>query len=218
MRYPLRWLMIGVIIAGPLGHVARVLGQTTAASTAVAVATADAAAPSTMWSLALPWWEFVLRGVIVYGFVLVLLRLTGKRQVGQLAPFDLVLLLVLSNAVQNSMNGGDNSVLGGMISAVTLVGLNYVMGWLTFKSKTLELLVEGRPVILVHNGHVDQRAMNRARMTVHELNAALRAGGCAGPHEAKIAVLENGGNITVLRLNIHDPEATPPTAAPPVTS
>ena len=76
-----------------------------------------------MWNISLPhWWEFVLRAVIVYGFLLVILRLTGKRQVGQLAPFDLVLLLVLSNAVQNSMNGGDNSIPGGIISAATLIG------------------------------------------------------------------------------------------------
>ena len=77
-----------------------------------------------MWSLSLPWWEFVLRALIVYAFLMVLLRLTGKRQVGQLAPFDLVLLLVLSNAVQNSMNGGDNTVTAGIILSATLVGAN----------------------------------------------------------------------------------------------
>ena len=72
-----------------------------------------------MWSLALPWWEFVVRGAIVYVFLLVILRVTGKRNTGQLAPFDLVLLLVLSNAVQNSMNGGDNTVLGGCPASST---------------------------------------------------------------------------------------------------
>src|SRR3954464_1933126 len=100
-----------------------------------------------MWKLALPWWELVLRSSVVYGFLMVLLRLTGKRQVGQLAPFDLVLLLVLSNAVQNSMNGGDNSIPGGMILAATLVALNWLIGWMTFHSKPLERLIEGRPVI-----------------------------------------------------------------------
>jgi uncharacterized membrane protein YcaP (DUF421 family) len=70
-----------------------------------------------MWNLSLPWWEFALRALIVYVFLIVILRITGKRQTGQLAPFDLILLLVLSNAVQNSMNGGDNTVLGGLISA-----------------------------------------------------------------------------------------------------
>src|SRR6266403_618404 len=70
-----------------------------------------------MWQLSIPWWELILRVVIIYAFLLVLLRLSGKRQVGQLAPFDLVLLLVLSNSVQNAMNGGDNSLLAGLISA-----------------------------------------------------------------------------------------------------
>src|ERR1700742_4872999 len=98
-----------------------------------------------MWQLSLHWWEFILRGIIVYVFLIVLLRLTGKRQVGQLSPFDLVLLLVLSNSVQNAMNGGDNSVLAGFITAGALVGLNYTIGLATFKSKRLEALIEGRP-------------------------------------------------------------------------
>src|SRR5437764_396315 len=74
-----------------------------------------------MWNIAVPWWELILRSTIVYVFLLVLLRVTGKRQVGQLAPFDLVLLLVLSNAVQNAMNAGDNSLIGGLIAGATLM-------------------------------------------------------------------------------------------------
>lgn len=74
-----------------------------------------------MWHMAVPWWELVIRSVVVYTFLIGLLRVTGKRQVGQLAPFDLVLLLVLSNAVQNSMNAGDNSLIGGLIAAMTLI-------------------------------------------------------------------------------------------------
>src|SRR5882762_3207498 len=132
-----------------------------------------------MWNMSLVWWEFVLRGIIIYVFLIVLLRLTGKRQVGQLAPFDLVLLLVLSNAVQNAMNGGDNSVTGGILLTVTLVGLHWGVAWLTYHSKTVEALVEGRPVLLIHNGHVDKRAIRRVQMTMHELEAALRAEGCA---------------------------------------
>src|SRR2546423_8351430 len=116
-----------------------------------------------MWEISLPhWWEFVARAAIVYVFLLVLLRLTGKRQVGQLAPFDLVLLLVLSNALQNSMNGGDNSITGGMLLAVTLVGLNWIVSWLTYRNKTLERFVEGRPMFLVHGGHVDRKALRQA--------------------------------------------------------
>jgi uncharacterized membrane protein YcaP (DUF421 family) len=152
----------------------------------------------TMWTPSITWWHFILRGVIIYVFVLILLRLTGKRQVGQLAPFDLVLLLILSNAVQNAMNGGDNSVTGGVISAITLVAVNYFVGYLTFKSKWLERIIEGRPIRLIHNGQIDHRAMNKVRMTTHELNASLRASGCTCADEVMLAILENGGNVTVI--------------------
>src|SRR6202045_3033246 len=114
-----------------------------------------------MWNMSLVWWEFVLRGIIIYVFLIVLLRLTGKRQVGQLAPFDLVLLLVLSNAVQNAMNGGDNSVIGGMISAVTLVGVNWIVGLLTYRSKKLEALVEGRPDVRSEERRVGKECRSR---------------------------------------------------------
>src|SRR5436190_16611979 len=121
-----------------------------------------------MWPLSLAWWELIARGVIVYALLIVLLRLTGKRQIGQMAPFDLVLLLVLSNAVQNAMNGGDNSITAGALSAATLVGINYLVGLATFKSKRLEALIEGRPQILVHNGRLFSEVMERSHLTHHE--------------------------------------------------
>ncbi len=153
-----------------------------------------------IWTPDLPnWaWEFPLRAAVVYLFLLVLLRLTGKRQVGQMAPFDLVLLLVLSNAVQNSMNGGDNSITGGLILATTLVGLNWLVGWATFRSKRLELLIEGQPIVLVHNGHVNQRGMASAQITHHELEAAMRGSGCVCLQDVRFAVLENDGNISFI--------------------
>src|SRR3954464_11627539 len=120
-----------------------------------------------MWNLSVAWWELIARSVLVYVFLVVILRITGKRQVGQLAPFDLVLLLVLSNAVQNSMNGGDNSLVGGLISAFVLVGINHVIGIATFRSKRLEGIIEGRPQLLVHNGRLFEDVMSRARLTHH---------------------------------------------------
>ena len=150
-----------------------------------------------MWNLAIPWWEFVLRALIVYLFLIMLLRITGRRQVGQLAPFDLVLLLVLSNAVQNSMNGGDNSVLGGGISAITLVAANWLVSYLTFRSKRLQRIVEGRAQVIVHNGHVYRDVMAREKLTQSELDAALRQAGCACIDDVHFAVLENNGQISV---------------------
>jgi uncharacterized membrane protein YcaP (DUF421 family) len=117
--------------------------------------------------------------------------------VGQLAPFDLVLLLVLSNAVQNSMNGGDNSVAGGMISALTLVAMNWIVGYATFRSKRLEALIEGRPQVLIHDGHVNRNVMRSALLTHHELEAALRRSGCAAVTDVAFAVLETNGQISV---------------------
>jgi uncharacterized membrane protein YcaP (DUF421 family) len=151
-----------------------------------------------MWTLSVAWWELVVRAGIVYLFLLILLRLTGKRQIGQLSPFDLVLLLVLSNAVQNSMNAGDNSLVGGLLSAATLVGLNFLVGFATFKNKKLETLIEGRPEVLIHDGKLYQDVMARAQLTHHELNAALRRAGCASIDDVQSAILENNGAISVL--------------------
>jgi uncharacterized membrane protein YcaP (DUF421 family) len=150
-----------------------------------------------MWTLSVAWWELIARSIIVYGLLIVLLRITGKRQVGQLAPFDLVLLLVLSNAVQNAMNGGDNSVTAGFISAVTLIGLNYGIGYLTFRNKRIEVLIEGQPEVLIHNGRLFEDVMRRAQLTHHELNAALRQEGCVSVADVHCAILENNGTITV---------------------
>ena len=150
-----------------------------------------------MWNLTEPWWELVVRCTIVYFFMILLLRFSGKRQIGQLAPFDLVLLLVLSNAVQNAMNAGDNSLLAGIILASTLIVLNYLVGWATFKSGRLEALVEGRPEILIHIGKLFENVMRKQQITHHELNAALRDAGCACLEEVHFAVLENNGRITV---------------------
>jgi uncharacterized membrane protein YcaP (DUF421 family) len=154
-----------------------------------------------MFQLNVPWWELIVRGVVVYVFLIAILRLTGKRQIGQLAPFDLVLLLVLSNSVQNAINGGDNSLTGGIISAVTLISLNYAVGMLTYKSKFLEGVIEGRPQVLIHDGKLFKDVLEREQLTMHELNAALREAGCAAIEEVHFAVLETNGKISVKTMS-----------------
>jgi uncharacterized membrane protein YcaP (DUF421 family) len=139
----------------------------------------------------------------VYVFLIGLLRLTGRRQIGQLAPFDLVLLLVLSNAVQNAMNGGDNSVIGGLISATTLVAMNWLVSYATFRNKRLARAIEGRPQVIIHNGNVYRDVMQREQLTQSELDAALRAAGCACVDDVHFAVLENNGQISV-RVREHN--------------
>lgn len=151
-----------------------------------------------MWDMNVPWWEFVLRGVVVYVFLLVFLRLTGKRQTGQYAPFDLVLLLILSNAVQNSMNAGDNSLVGGLISAATLIGCHVVLAQLTFRFAWMERLIDGSPQVLVQQGQVNTQLMRKELLSTDELEAALRASGCLHLHEVERATIETNGQITVV--------------------
>ena len=151
-----------------------------------------------LWRTTQPWWEFGLRALLVYGFLFLVLRLTGKRQVGQLSTFDLVLLLVLSNAVQNSMNAGDNTVTAGFVLVLALVGVNALMGFLSFRSKKLELLIEGKPQILVHNGVVDESVAAREKISHHEMMAAIRQAGFSQLSDVHLAILENTGHISVI--------------------
>lgn len=151
-----------------------------------------------MWTTSVPWWEFVLRGVVVYVFLLVFLRLTGKRQTGQFAPFDLVLLLILSNAVQNSMNAGDNSLVGGLVSATTLIACHVVLAQMTFRVRWLERLIDGTPQVLVRDGQVNETLMHKELLSAEDLEAALRAGGCLHVHEVERATIETNGQITVV--------------------
>jgi uncharacterized membrane protein YcaP (DUF421 family) len=148
--------------------------------------------------MSVPWWEFVVRGVVVYLFLLVFLRLTGKRQTGQYAPFDLVLLLILSNAVQNSMNGGDNSLIGGLVSASTLIACHVALAQLAFRWPRLARFVEGRAQVLVHDGQIDAALMRKELLTPDDVAAALRASGCLHVHEVERATLEANGQITVV--------------------
>ena len=164
-----------------------------------------------MFDLAVPWWELVLRSTVVFVALLALLRLTGKRQVGQLAPNDLVLLLILSNAVQNSMNAGDNSLIGGLISAGTLVALNHLVSRLVLKSKAVEHLVEGRPQILARDGVLFENALDEAGITREELAGVLRQHGCRGAHDVSLAILETNGSISVQR---RENKPTAPGAVP----
>ena len=152
-----------------------------------------------MWQLSAPAWQFIVRGFLVFGFVLLFLRLSGKRQVGQMTPFDLVLLLLISNAVQNAMNGGDNSITAGVILAASLIGGDFLLAAATRRFRKIETLVEGQPELLVHNGKVLHHALAKAGMTRHDLMAGLRVSGVASIEDVHAAVLETNGRISVLQ-------------------
>ena len=151
-----------------------------------------------MWTLSIHWWELIGRGLFVYFFLILILRSTGKRQIGQMSPFDLVLLMVLSNAVQNSMTGGDNSITSGIILAVTLVLANWTVGKLTSSSKVMEKLIEGDPQVLFHNGIVYEKVLKDAQITRQDLIAAVHKAGYADLDPIRAAILENDGTISVI--------------------
>ena len=150
-----------------------------------------------MFELSVPWWELVLRSLIVYFALLFLLRITGKRQIGQLSPFDLILLLLNSEAVQNSIIASDDSLIGGLIAVATLIAANYLVGLATFKSRRLERAVDGRPQVLIHEGKIFEDVMRESKMTRKELDTALRHEGFFEISKIKLAILETNGEISV---------------------
>jgi uncharacterized membrane protein YcaP (DUF421 family) len=140
-----------------------------------------------------------LRTITVYFFVLAGLRLTGKREVGQLAPFDFALILLIANAVQNAMVGPDTSLVGGLAAAGTLLFVNYGLGRWAATSRTVEKLVRGKARILVYRGKVQEDALREERMSHEELMQALRENGCAALSECRLVVLEVDGTVSVLQ-------------------
>ena len=152
---------------------------------------------SDLFALSAPWWHFVLRGVAIYILVTVLMRVSGKRAMGQFTPFDLILLILIGNAVQNGINGGDNSLTGAMIMAVTLIVLNWVVAWLSLRSQRFRWWAEGKSSVLAENGRVDHRMLRRELISDEDFKNALRLAGCAGEHDIKLATLEPNGRIMI---------------------
>ena len=134
---------------------------------------------------------------MVYLFIFVLLRMLGKKHVGEMAPFDLVILLILSESVQNALVADDKSVSGGLVVAGTLFGISQLIGYVTWKSKRAERFLDGAPRVLVRNGTVDRAAMAQEQITHSELIEALRQEGCTTLTKVRFAVLENDGSITI---------------------
>ena len=141
--------------------------------------------------------ELILRAVLVYGFVLLLIRISGKRQLGQLSAIEFVTILLISNAVQNAMNGGDNSLVGGMVLAAMLVVLSVAIAILSFKYKPFRRLVEGVPTVLIRHGEVITPHLNRELLTRDELSALLRRQGIHQFKNVELAILESDGSLSV---------------------
>ncbi len=152
-----------------------------------------------MWIFDQTLLEIIARTAIIYVAVLIGLRITGKREVGQMTPFDLVLLILIANAVQNAMTGPDNSVTGGLVAAGTLLLLNFLVSRLVFRNRKVGRFVEGTPTILVRDGQLLQENLENEHITADELLQALREHGVPTSGEVGLAVLEIDGSISVLR-------------------
>jgi uncharacterized membrane protein YcaP (DUF421 family) len=151
---------------------------------------------SHMFALGLPILEKILRPIIVYIFLIIGLRLSGKRELAQLNPFDLIVLLTLSNTVQNAIIGDDNSVTGGIIGAASLLAMNYLVVRFLYDHRKLDQVVEGSPDILIENGKVHEHKLKKELITKEELAAAARKQGFDSLSEVQQCVLEPGGTLS----------------------
>lgn len=151
-----------------------------------------------MFDLSLPWWEFVVRGAAVYAALLLMMRLSGKRTVGQFTPFDLLVVMLLSESVSPGLTGGDESLVGGLIVVVTLVILNVAIAFVTARSRKAAEIVEGSAVLLGRDGQLFKEVLRRNHIADSDVEQALREADCP-LKQMKYAFLEADGKITILQ-------------------
>jgi uncharacterized membrane protein YcaP (DUF421 family) len=156
--------------------------------------------PHHLFSLGAPWPEKVIRAVAVYAFLLVAIRLFGRRELGSLTAFDLVVLLTLSNILQNAMIGEDSSLIGGILGAITLLSANFLLAYAVYRSRKVRHLVEGQPRVLIRDGVVLNDALGKELLSEQDLLSAVRREGLEGPHEVRLAFSEPNGMISVIPL------------------
>src|SRR5258706_13879279 len=142
-----------------------------------------------------------LRSIAVYLFIVLAIRIFGKREITQLSVIDLVFILLISNSVQNAMVGPNNSLLGGIIAAGSLFVINAILGNLTFRSKKLSELIQGESLMLIYQGKILKHHLDKAQLTQEELETAIREHGVEEIQDVDLAVLETDGNISILSNN-----------------
>ena len=151
--------------------------------------------------------EIFVRTAAIYAVVLLGVRVSGKREVGQMTPFDLTLLLLISNAVQNAMTGTDTSLVGGIVAAATLLLLNYLVAELSGGNRRFRRFIEGQPSLLIHDGQIVGAHMSKEHISMDELQRSLREHGISSYHEVALAVLEVDGSISCLKYDEINPGA-----------
>ena len=142
--------------------------------------------------------DIVLRSAVVYVVIMLGLRVLGKKHVGQLSIIDLVLILLISNAVQNAMVGEDTTLLGGIIAAVTLIILNLFFSFIAYRSRKIDEIIEGTPTLLIHNGQMIKKHLEQENISVEELERVIREHGIEKISEVKTAIMELDGTISVI--------------------
>ena len=142
--------------------------------------------------------EVVLRVALIYLFLVVVLRISGKREVGQMSILELIVVLLISDAVQNSMVGDNTTVWAGPVAVVTLLGLDYALSWLTRRSKSIRKAIEGEPRLLVRDGRLLRKALREEKLSVDEVETAVREHGLARIEDVREAVLETDGSISII--------------------
>ena len=152
-----------------------------------------------MFSMGVPVAERVLRAAIVYVFLLGAIRIFGKRELGQMTSFDIILLLSLSNMLQNAMIGADDSLIGGIIGAAVLLGINLIVAFVVFRSRRVERVVDGDPKVLIRNGELQRESLRAELLTDQDILSAVRAQGLEGIEDVKYAFAEPNGLITVIK-------------------
>lgn len=145
--------------------------------------------------------EVIVRTATVYLFLVAILRLSGKREVGQMSILELIVILLISDAVQNSMVGEDTTLVGGLLSVMTLLGLDYGLSLLTGRSRRFRRTIEGEPRLLVRDGRLLERALREEKVEPEEVRAAVRAQGLARVEDVRLAVLETNGSISVIPMD-----------------
>lgn len=156
-----------------------------------------------LWQFELDPSNLIIRASVVYIAVLILLRISGKRQLGQMGPTEFVAILLISNAVQNSMNGGDNSLMGGLLLALTLILISTLISYLTYRTKFFSNLFEGIPRLLVHKGKPIPANLRKERLSGSDLRTLLRKQGIHDVTEISTAVLESDGTLSVVKIGEH---------------
>ncbi len=152
-----------------------------------------------MWQMQGDWYELVIRAVVIYSCLFILLRLLGKKQLGEMSPFDFVLLLIVSESISNGLTGDDHTITGGLISATTLLALTGFVDCLAYKSKRIERIIEGTPEFIVRDGKILEEVKRNMKITDNELMETVRSRGIERIEDVKFAIVETNGTISVIK-------------------